>query len=315
MTPGLRRLPALTAAGLVVLMSLGLLSTAPVVRAITAGPIPLGRVAPFAVFAGTPAVRSSGPTAITGDLGIYPSPTVAGFPSGTVSGTIHRADKVAIGASHDLQAAYTDAATRPPTATRAALGGVTLAPGVYASGDAPIGLLGTLTLDAAGDPNAMWLFQATSDLATAAASTVRLVNGAQACNVFWQVAGSATLGAGSTFAGTILAVASITLGDSVTLAGRALARDGDVTMVNDRIAPTCSTIDPGVAAGVVEAAPPATRAPAAVTLPRDDHGASAVAIGIAAIVLILLAAVLAEPPRRRKKVRADFRWRDPSNPW
>jgi hypothetical protein len=96
-------------------------------------------------------------------------------------------------------------------------------------------LTGALTLDAQGDPNAVFVFQAGSTLITAAASQVRLVNGAQACNVFWKVGSSATLGTSTVLAGNILALTSISMNDGVTLNGRALARNGAVTLINDTI--------------------------------------------------------------------------------
>ena len=107
---------------------------------------------------------------------------------------MHAADAVALQAKSDLTTAYDDAAARTPTATAPAdLGGCTLTPGVYKSASS-LELTGTLTLDAQGDPNAVFVFQAGSTLITASASRVELVNGAQPCNVFWQVGSSATLG-------------------------------------------------------------------------------------------------------------------------
>jgi hypothetical protein len=116
---------------------------------------------------------------------------------------------------------------------------------------AGLALTGTLKLDAQGNPSAVFIFQAGSTLITAAGSEVALTNGAQACNVFWQVGSSATLGASSFFSGTILASASISMGDSVTVAGRALARDGAVTLINDAVVtPSCTTEDSDRAAGL-----------------------------------------------------------------
>jgi type VI secretion system secreted protein VgrG len=209
-----------------------------------AGPAPvgLGTAAPFAVLAGTPAVTNTGPSTITGDLGISPAASVTGFPPGTVSGAIHAADAVALQAKSDLATAYTDAATRPMTATHGTLGGLTLVSGVYNAGGVVLDLTGTLTLDGQNDPDSVWVFQATSSLVTASSSTVRLINGARSCNVFWQITSSATLGSGSTFVGTILALTSITMGSGVTVDGRALARNGDVTLISDTITrSTCST--------------------------------------------------------------------------
>jgi hypothetical protein len=160
---------------------------------------------------------------------------VTGFPPGVLNGTLHPGDAVATQAHADLATAYADAAGRNPTAAiDGDLSGVTLTPGVYAAG-AALTLAGTLTLDAQGDPSAVFILQAGSTLGTAANSQVTLAGGAQACNVFWQVGSSATVGASSDLAGTILASTSISIGDGVTIDGRALARDGAVTLINDTV--------------------------------------------------------------------------------
>ncbi|HEV3172649.1 MAG TPA: ice-binding family protein, partial [Actinocrinis sp.] len=181
---------------------------APHARAAQA-PVGLGTADSFAVLAGT-TVTNTGASVISGDLGVSPGTAVTGFPPGTVNGVIHQADAVAAQAQSDLTAAYNDAAGRgPATAESADLGGQTLTPGVYASTSTP-NLTGTVTLDAQGDPSAVFIFQMTSTLITASGSNVALINGAQACNVFWQVGSSATLGTNSTFRGSILALTSIT---------------------------------------------------------------------------------------------------------
>lgn len=228
-------------AGMAVTFALGLFGAAGIASA--AGPVPvgLGTAAPFAVLAGTPAVTNSGPSTINGDVGISPAAAVTGFPPGTVHGTIHAADAVALQAKSDLGIAYLDAAGRTPATALAGgtLGGRTLVPGVYSGGT--LALTGTLTLDGRNDPNAVWVFQAASSLVTASSSSVHLINGASSCNVFWQVTSSATLGSGSSFAGSILALTSISLDSGVTLNGRALARNGTVTLIDDTItASACS---------------------------------------------------------------------------
>lgn len=209
----------------------------------------LGTAGSFGVLAGT-TVTNTGPTTINGNLGVYPGTAVTGFPPGTVNGTIHAADAVAQQAQTDLVKAYDDAAARGPAVTVAGdLAGRTLTAGVYRSSTS-LGLTGTLTLDAQGDANAVFIFQAGSTLTTAAASRVALINGAQSCNVFWQVGSSAMLGAGSTFNGSILALTSISLDDSVTLDGRALARNGAVTLINDTITVSaCATTTTGGTGG------------------------------------------------------------------
>ncbi len=153
----------------------------------------------------------------------------------TITGTNHAGDAVTQGAKNDLVTGYNTAAGESPrTAVPADLGGQTLNPGTYNSASS-LGLTGTVTLNGGGNPNAMFVFQAGSTLITASSSSVNLINGAQACNVFWQVGSSATLGTGSTFRGTILALTSITVTTATTIDGRVLARNGAVTLDNDTI--------------------------------------------------------------------------------
>jgi hypothetical protein len=195
-----------------------------------AASVPLGTADSFAVLAGS-TVTNTGPSDIGGDLGVSPGTAVTGFPPGTVTvGTIHAADAVALQAEDDLAIAYNDAAGRSSTATISAdLAGRTLPPGVYTSASS-LGLSGDLTLDARGDPNALFVFQAGSTLTAGSASRVLLIGGAQACNVFWQVGSSATIGTSSAFAGNVLALTSISMTTGATLQGRALARKGAVTL-------------------------------------------------------------------------------------
>jgi hypothetical protein len=220
------------------------IATQPAVGA--TAPVGLGTAGSFAVLAGQ-TVTNTGPSIISGDLGVSPGTAVTGFPPGIVTGgTIHAADAVAAQAQSDLTTAYNDAAGRSPTANVPAFigAGQTLAPGVYkASSSLDVG--GSLTLDAGGDPDAVFIFQAPSTLITDSASSVILTNGAQACNVFWQVGSSATLGTDSAFTGTILALTSISVTTGDTIAGRALARNGAVTLDDDTItAPSCLTTPP-----------------------------------------------------------------------
>ena len=208
-------------------------------------PVGLGTAGSFGVLAGT-TVTNTGTSIITGDLGVSPGTAVTGFPPGIVSGTVHTADGVAEGAQSDLTTAYNDAAGRAQTASVGAFigAGQTLSPGVYkASSSLDVG--GALTLNAHGDPNAVFIFQAPSTLVTDSASTVILTNGAQACNVFWQVGSSATLGTNSAFQGNILALTSITVTTGDTIIGRTLARNGAVTLDDDNIrVPRCTTTPP-----------------------------------------------------------------------
>ena len=196
--------------------------------------VPLGTATRFAVLAGS-GITNTGPTTVTGDLGTYPTTSMTGTGSLTINGTNQAGDAVTQQAKSDLVIAYKTAAGEGPTSPITAdLGGQSLNPGVYNSASS-IGLTGTLTLNAHGNPDAMFVFQAGSTLKTASASSVALVNGARACNVYWQVGSSATLGTGSTFRGSILAHDSITVTTGTTVYGRVLARNGAVTLDTDTI--------------------------------------------------------------------------------
>ena len=198
----------------------------------------LGTANSFAVLAGA-GVTNTGPSVINGDLGTSPTPAVTGFggpPNGTVNGSTHQADALAGQAKDDLTTAYNNAAGQGPANTLATeLGGQTLTPGVYNSAAGTFGITGTLTLNAQGNPDAVFIFKMASTLTTASASQVSLINGAQPCNVFWQVGSSATLGTTSAFAGNILALQSISLNSGVTVSGRLLARNGAVTLINNTV--------------------------------------------------------------------------------
>jgi hypothetical protein len=206
--------------------------------------VSLGTAANFAVLAGS-TVTNTGSTTITGDLGLSPGTSVTGFPPGQVVGTQHISDAVAVQAKNDLTTAYNDAAARPTTAlSTVELGGTTKRPGVYQSLPGTFGITGTLTLDAQGNPNAVFIFKAASTLITASASSVNLINGAQASNVFWKVGSSATLGTYSILRGNVLALASITVTTGVTVNGRTLARDAAVTLDTNTITRPGSGVPP-----------------------------------------------------------------------
>ncbi len=195
----------------------------------------LGTAVKFAVLAGT-GITNTGITTITGDVGTYPNPAETGFGTVIINGTNHAGDGFTQVAKTDLDVAYNDAAGRTPAIPiiTGDIGGQTLTPGVYNSASS-LGITGTVTLNAQGDPNAVFIFQIGSALTTATGSSVNLINGARACNVFWQVGSSATLGTGSTFQGTILALASITVTNSVVVNGRVLARNALVTLDTNTI--------------------------------------------------------------------------------
>jgi hypothetical protein len=205
---------------------------------VTAGPafaaqVGLGRAGSFAVLAGS-GITNTGPTTITGDVGTFPTPSETGFGSITLTGTNHAGDAVTQGAKSDLVTAYNDAAGRLPRTNRPVeLGGSTLLAGVYTS--PTFGLTGTLTLDAQGNTDAQFVFQAGSTLITASNSRVLLLNGADPCRVVWQVGSSATFNTGTQFAGDVLALTSITAQTGATFRGRLLARNGAVTLDTNTI--------------------------------------------------------------------------------
>jgi hypothetical protein len=206
--------------------------------------VDLGTDSNFAVLAGS-GITVTGPTTITGDIGTAPTPAITGLGNVTLNGVNQGNDAVAQLAQNDLTTAFNDAASRPANTSYAGgfnLAGLTLIPGVY-NDSSSLFLSGTLTLDAQGNPNAVWIIQAGSTLITASNSKVNLIGGAQACHVFWEVGSSATLGTYTDFNGNILALTSITADTGAIIDGRLLAETGAVTLDNNTItAANCSTL-------------------------------------------------------------------------
>jgi len=196
----------------------------------------LGLASSFAVL-GASTVTCTNLSTVTGDVGVSPGTAITGFnPGCTASGVLHAADVVVAQAQADATTAYGVLASAPcdHNLTGADLGNQTLAPGVYCF-DSSAGLTGQLTLDAAGDANAVWIFQVASTLITATDASVLLIGGAEPCNVFWQVGSSATLGTRTALQGNVLALTSVSLVSGASLSGRAIALTAAVTLDDNRV--------------------------------------------------------------------------------
>jgi Ice-binding-like len=197
---------------------------------------PLGAAAPFAVL-GASTVTNTGPTVLTGDMGVSPGAACTGFPApctggpGIVTGTIHLANANSLAAQNSIVTAYNALAGQAcdVNLTGTDLGGLTLTPGAYCFSTSAQ-LTGTLTLNGLGNPGSVWVFQIGSTLTTASNANVAYINGGQPCGTFWQVGSSATLGTTTSFAGNVLALASITLNTGADNQGGLFARTGAVTL-------------------------------------------------------------------------------------
>src|SRR5688572_10660190 len=191
----------------------------------------LGSAQSFAVLGGS-TVTNTGPSVITGSLGLSPGSSVTGFPPGVVvSGTTNIADAVALAAQNSVTTAYNSLAGQPCTQdlTGQDLGGLTLTQGVYCF-TSSAQLTGALVLNAQGNAGAVFIFKIGSTLTTASNASVAVINSGSPCNVFWQIGSSATLGTATSFVGNLLALTSITLNTSAGVIGRLLARNGAVTL-------------------------------------------------------------------------------------
>jgi Ice-binding-like len=231
--------------------ALALLMPLAFVSAASAAPAPvlLGTAGGFAVLAGS-GITNVGATTISGDTGSSPTSSETGFAGCPAANCVAQTganhtdpdpnDSATQSAKTDLTTAYNTAAGQTPTLVATELAGQTLTPGVYTAASGTFGMSGTLVLDGGGDADSVFIFQMGSTLITGSSGNVTFLNGAQACNVFWQVGSAATLGAGSNISGTIMAHDDISLGDGVTVQGRLLAGEqasgsGAVTLIHDTI--------------------------------------------------------------------------------
>jgi hypothetical protein len=232
--------------------------------------VDLQTATPFAILAGTPGITDAGNTSvITGNVGLSPATGAGiGLLCSQVTGTIYSVDATGplpcrvtngplmVTAKNHLTAAFTDAAGRTPVTTvPTELGGTTKTAGVYDSSSTTFGITagaGALVLDGQGDPSSVFIFEMNAGgtgLTAGPGSTVSLINGAQACNVFWRV-DTASINTTAVFKGNVLALNSISVANGANIEGRLLARNGNVSLINDVITvPTCTTTGTGGGSG------------------------------------------------------------------
>jgi hypothetical protein len=199
--------------------------------------IPLGAADNFAILAGS-GITNTGASIINGDLGLSPGTSVGGFPPGILNGTLHINDSVANQSKMDIIAAYDNAKNRTATdivTLSGNIGGLTLTPGLYKSTSSLALSSGDVTFDALGNANAIFIIQIASAFTATSGRKVILAGGAQASNIFWQVGSSATFGTTTAFKGNIIALQSISFNTGATLDGRALTRNGAVTLSGNTI--------------------------------------------------------------------------------
>ena len=210
-------------------------STASAASVLT-GPIDLGTAGTYGVL-GASTVTNTGSSVVTGDLGVAPGSAIthfAGAPNGEIIGTVNSANAEAAKAQLDSLTAFNAAAGLTPTTSGLAeLNGLSLSPGVYSGGALQLANNGSLTL--AGNSTAIWVFQAASSLTIGSATHILITGGANACNVFWEIGSSASIGTSAHFQGTVMARQSITAATGATVQGRLLAANGAVTLQSNTI--------------------------------------------------------------------------------
>jgi hypothetical protein len=217
-------------------------------------------------------VTSTGATSVAGDLAVAGSSTISGFPPGTVSGSIHLADQDALDAAGDTATVNESIASQPCNSDRTGedQGGLRLGALVYCYIESAT-LTGELRLDALGDPDAVWIIQIDGSYEVADGAEILLVNGAQSCNVFWQVDGTVIVGSGAKVAGTFVAGESIVVRSGGVVDGRLFAPQGavqlaDATITQSSCAAEGSTTTTTVGTG------PGTTTPVATTTPGTGNG-------------------------------------------
>jgi hypothetical protein len=205
---------------------------------------------PYAVIAGQTVTCTAG-SVVTGNVGVSPGTAITGFPGSCTNVGVLLIPPASNPGQADLLTAYgTLDALGCSSTIGPDLTNLNLVPGVYCVTAGATNLSGTLTLDAAGNPNASWTFQMGSSLITSPGSTVDVINGGSDCSVQWLVRSSATIDTGTTFVGNILALTTIAMQSGASLVGRALARNGEVTLINNNISfASCAVATPGPGPG------------------------------------------------------------------
>ena len=259
----LRRSPSRRGVALLWAVLMGMLAPmAPSALAAATPMVQLGDASSYAVLSGasvgnTVSAAGAPHTTLRGDLGVKVNTQPTGFPPGVVTGAIHVGDTAAVEAHADVVAAYNEVAGRTGGAPLAgALAGATIKPGLHTVAGA-VSNTTTVTLDAENNPNAVFVFQVGGALAMAAGSHVVLANGAQASRVFWQVNGAGAVGANADFAGTLMALDAVAIGNGTMVNGRAFARNGALTLDANSFysSPPVVTIAGGSPATTTDTAP------------------------------------------------------------
>jgi hypothetical protein len=272
-----------SAVGLLAIFGIATLAFGSSALAVTPPTVLLGTAGQYSLLAGS-GTTNTGASTLTGDIGSSPTSSQTGFgacPAAncvTLTGANHTDpnpnDATTQGAKAALATAYDDAAGRSPTTILTELAGQTLVAGVYTAASGTFGMTGTLVLDGENNADAVFIFQTASTLITGGTGNVTLIRGAQACNIFWKVGSAATLGAGSTFRGTLMAHDNISVGDGVTVDGRLLGGEqasgaGAVTLIHDTIVKPSACVsqatNDAAAAAAAQAAAQAAAAQAAAT--------------------------------------------------
>jgi len=197
-------------------------------------PVDLGVASTYAILASDAVSSTMTPgTVVTGDIGITPGmgTGATGFPPGKQIGASHVGDSAGALAKEAMIAAYKDAVARAGANDLPKdLSGLTFTPGLYKS-TTPVTIeKGSVTLDAKGAENAIFIFRTEADFTTGNDTKIVLTGGAKASNVFWTVGAAATLGSSSKLMGTLLATTTVTLKTGASVDGRLLAQGASVAL-------------------------------------------------------------------------------------